>query len=86
VGAIVLQYAGNIAAWRARAATLTKREHDLLELVRGGKSNKEIAYSLQLTAGTVKVHLNNIFRKLGVTSRGELRRIAAEFPLDEGHG
>lgn len=58
--------------WRARFDSLTDREIEVVRLVNAGRSNKEIAYKLQLVEGTVKVHLNNIFRKLHVSTRLEL--------------
>lgn len=48
---------------------LSAREHDVLEELAMGKSNKEIARSLDMTDHTVKFHLKNIFRKLGVDNR-----------------
>jgi len=56
-------------------------------LVAQGKANKEIAFSLILTQGTVKEYLFRIFRKVEVTNRTELaiwaltRGQAAEVPL-----
>lgn len=50
---------------------LTKREHELLELIYQGKSNKEIAEKLFLSESTVKTHIYNIFRKLDVKNRVE---------------
>jgi DNA-binding NarL/FixJ family response regulator len=57
---------------QSRLSSLTQREIELLRLVQNARSNKEIAYALNLSEGTVKVHLNNMFRKLGVSSRAEL--------------
>lgn len=48
---------------------LTPRQRDVLELLVLGKSNKEIARTLDLGPGTVKVHLAALFRTLGVASR-----------------
>lgn len=48
---------------------LTSREIEILEMVAGGFSNKEIADRLSLVHGTVKVHLANIFRKINVSDR-----------------
>jgi LuxR family maltose regulon positive regulatory protein len=48
---------------------LTERELEILRLVNSGLSNNEIAEQLIVTVGTVKKHLNNIFGKLGVSSR-----------------
>ena len=58
--------------WQERFSSLTEREIEITRLASEGKSNKEIAYELQLVEGTVKVHLNNIFRKLHVATRAEL--------------
>lgn len=51
---------------------LTAREADVLELLETGKSNAEIALALQVSAETVKTHVRNIYRKLGVRTRREL--------------
>jgi DNA-binding NarL/FixJ family response regulator len=48
---------------------LTARQRDVLELLVQGKSNKEIARSLTLGEGTVKVHVAALFRNLGVNTR-----------------
>lgn len=55
-----------------RTRTLTLREKQVIELVRQAKANKEIAFELHLTEGTIKEYLNRIFRKLGVKNRTEL--------------
>ncbi len=57
---------------RSVAETLTPRESELIELVAGGLRNKEIADRLSISEGTVKIHLNNIYKKLHVGSRVEL--------------
>lgn len=51
---------------------LSFREKQIVELVQEAKLNKEIAYELHLTEGTIKEYLNRIFRKVGVTNRTEL--------------
>jgi DNA-binding NarL/FixJ family response regulator len=48
---------------------LSPRQKQVLELLVQGKSNKEIARALQLSEGTVKVHMAALFRVLGVTTR-----------------
>ena len=50
---------------------LTSREAEVLELVAGGRSNKEIAEALTLSEKTVKNHINNIFAKLHVCDRSQ---------------
>jgi DNA-binding NarL/FixJ family response regulator len=49
--------------------TLTARQRDVLNLLRQGKSNREIASELGLAAGTVKVHITALLRSLGVPNR-----------------
>lgn len=53
------------------AATLTERERDILRALAGGRSNKLIARELSIAEGTVKVHVKNVLRKLGLRSRVE---------------
>ena len=49
--------------------SLTTREREIVLLAATGLSNKTIAYELKLSAGTVKVHMHNIFQKLGIRTR-----------------
>jgi DNA-binding NarL/FixJ family response regulator len=66
----------------ARATTdeagLSKRELSILEALQSGSSNAAIANELFLAEQTVKFHLTNIYRKLGVSSRTEAVRRAYE--------
>lgn len=57
---------------RPLSPTLSFREKQIVDLICKGKLNKEIAYELHLTEGTVKEYLNRIFRKMGATNRTEL--------------
>ena len=54
---------------RARIATLTARERDVVNLVGEGLANKAIAERLSISDNTVRHHLTSIFAKLGVTDR-----------------
>ncbi|MBU1837512.1 MAG: response regulator transcription factor [Alphaproteobacteria bacterium] len=51
------------------AEVLSQRQKEVLAILATGKSNKEIARKLRISEGTVKVHLNAIFRSLGVHNR-----------------
>lgn len=55
-----------------RNAGLTPREVEILQLICGGKSNKEIAVQLDLSANTVAVHRANIMDALGIHKTAEL--------------
>lgn len=61
--------AGNAAPVRTSDEPLSVREVEVLRLLAGGNSNKEIAARLDLAEGTVKNHLTHIFGKLGVLDR-----------------
>lgn len=62
----------------ASAPPLTRRERELVELVRQGLRNRDIAAELGVTEGTVKVYLHAIFDKFQVENRTELALRAAE--------
>lgn len=53
----------------ARVAELTPQQRRVLDLLSDGKFNKQIAFELSVTEATIKAHLSQIFRKLGVHSR-----------------
>lgn len=56
---------------------LTARELAVLRLLAHGQSNDEIAVELAISSDTVKFHVKNIYRKLGVASRAEATWTAA---------
>ncbi len=59
------------------AATLTRREFEILGLVGEGLSNKDIARRLRISLGTTKSHVHNLFGKLSVQGRAEATRLYA---------
>ncbi len=63
-----------------RAVKLTKREHEVVDLIARGMSNKEIAEELSVALHTVKSHVHNTLEKLALHTRLEL----ASFALTEG--
>ena len=66
---------------RAEEAGLTPSEQRVLEALAQGLSNKEIAQELWLTQQTIKFHLTNIYRRLGVSNRTEAVRHAYQHRL-----
>jgi two-component system nitrate/nitrite response regulator NarP len=56
----------------ARRVALTQREGQLVSLLSQGLKNKEIATTLMISEGTVKVYLSRLFQKVGVKDRFEL--------------
>lgn len=71
---------------RELPAGLTPREVEVLRLVAGGGSNRDIAAELVISEHTVARHLNNIFSKLGVSSRAAATAFAYEHALVAGDG
>jgi two-component system NarL family response regulator len=65
---------------------LTQREREILELIASGKSNSEIAESLYIAAGTVRVHVHAILQKLEVRDRTQAVVIALRQGLIETEG
>jgi DNA-binding CsgD family transcriptional regulator len=59
----------------AQRAVLSGREHRVAHLVTQGLTNQEVAKELYVTTKTVEYHLSNIFTKLGITSRRQLRSL-----------
>lgn len=56
-------------AERIQAPELTLRQAEILQLLAEGRTNKQIGNALKITEGTVKLHVNRIFYKLGVRNR-----------------
>jgi len=60
---------------------ISKREHEVLELVASGLSNKEIADKLFVSLNTIKTHTSNLFLKLDVSRRTQAIQKAKELRL-----
>ena len=60
---------------------LSERELEVLALIAAGKANRSIASELFVSVGTIKTHLNNLYRKLGVHSRTQAVARARELNL-----
>jgi DNA-binding NarL/FixJ family response regulator len=73
--------AGESALPPARPAGLSEKEVAVLVELSHGHTNKQIALKLWLSEQTVKFHLRNIYRKLGIKSRTEALRYAYEHDL-----
>ena len=63
---------------RMSRASLSGRELDVLRLLVGGKRNREIATALDITEGTVKLHVSSILGKLGAVDRTEAVTVALQ--------
>jgi DNA-binding NarL/FixJ family response regulator len=68
---------------QAKAASivqsLTSREQEVLRLVANGRSIKDVAALLNISAGTLKLHLHHIYRKTNVSGRAALMTLAWKF-------
>ena len=73
--------AQTVAQPQIRGEQLTDRERDVLKCMVDGLNNNEIADKLVISLGTVKFHISNIFRKLGVDSRVEAVKLTIEQKL-----
>lgn len=66
---------GAILMLRQKLATLTQREHDVMQRILAGKLNKVIADELNIAMRTVEVHRSHIFEKMQVRSAVELSQV-----------
>ena len=64
-----------------RASSLTAREREVVRMIASGLRNRDIGERLSISENTVKVHLHNIYEKLGVEGRMELLLLAQELKL-----
>jgi DNA-binding NarL/FixJ family response regulator len=65
-------------------ADLTPREHEVLELIAAGRSNKRIAIELGIAEKTVKTHVGHLMAKLGVADRTQAALLAVRRGLVDG--
>ena len=79
-GALLSDYRQNVTD---PADLLTKREREVLQLIAGGKTNKEVAVQLNLSVYTVDSHRGKIMEKLNLHSTGELVRFAIKNGLGD---
>jgi two-component system nitrate/nitrite response regulator NarL len=70
---------------RKSVTALTDRERQIVHLVAKGMSNKEIGRRLNISNGTIKVHLHHIFEKLQINNRTTLAALAIS-QSDNAHG
>lgn len=71
-----LQRPAEVPADAALVARLTPREKEVLTLITSGKTNKEIGRDLSISPATVKVHVERVIAKLGVSDRTEAAVLA----------
>ena len=67
-----MRAAYDVAADRTTQLSLTTRETEIARLVAAGQRNRVIAAGLGISEGTVKMHLHNVYAKLGLESRTQL--------------
>jgi LuxR family maltose regulon positive regulatory protein len=87
IGKLLAAFEHSLPSWQTppgvhrSAGPLSERELEVLELVAAGLKNQEIAQELFVVVGTVKAHINSIYRKLGVHSRVQAVSRAKELNL-----
>jgi DNA-binding NarL/FixJ family response regulator len=77
VGDAVESEASRRIRWQKLSSLLTIREMEIARLAAENRPNGQIALDLGISKGTLKIHMNNIYRKLQVSSRGELFQLVA---------
>ena len=81
---LVMQFrAGNNVSSTPEREKLTPRERETMVCLARGESNKEIARHLDVAESTVKIHVQNILKKLNLTSRVQIAVYAVEHGLDK---
>lgn len=82
---LVAQLQGHTAPAVSELDKLTPRERDIIACLARGESNKMIARTLDLAESTVKIHVQNVLKKLKLSSRVQAAVFAVEHGL-QGHG
>ena len=72
---------GGLQPDTAERESLSAREREVLSLLAGGASNKELARQLDVAESTIKIHIQHILRKLNLTSRVQ----AAVYAIEHGY-
>ena len=85
-GTVALRHQAQAVSPAAHDCPLTDREMEILRLVAEGHTNGRIARELWVTEQTVKFHLSNTYRKLGVANRTEASRYAHLHNLTAEYG
>lgn len=73
---VVEEYLGRVSAPAVRAAALTSRQREILQLIAEGRTSKEVAGLLDLSVKTIEAHRSQIMRRLGVNDLTALVRYA----------
>lgn len=61
---------------------LSAREYEVVTLAARGFANKAIARELKITEGTIKIHLHNVYQKLGIKGRLALTLLVNDLPFE----
>lgn len=69
---IIVSVFGFYSILRNKKTTLTNQEEKIYNFIKQGFSNKEIASELNISLSTVKTHINNLYKKMNVSSRKDL--------------
>ena len=72
---LLFKKVSNQKKYHSATKKLTKQEQNILNLILQDKSNKEIASKMFVSVSTVKTHINNLYKKLNVSSREEVKSL-----------
>ncbi|MBC3911153.1 response regulator transcription factor [Undibacterium sp. NL8W] len=81
---LVMQFrSGNNVTVEPEREKLTPRERETMVCLARGESNKEIARNLDVAESTIKIHVQNILKKLNLSSRVQIAVYAVEHGMDK---